>query len=59
MVREGMSLAVLKRLMGHTSIEMTLRYVNFSAEDVRAEFDRALRRLHERSRDEKPLPGNP
>lgn len=59
MVREGMSLVVLKRLMGHTNIEMTLRYVNFSAEDVRAEFDRALRRLRERSRDEKPLPGNP
>jgi len=59
MVREGMSLVVLKRLMGHTNIEMTLRYVNFSAEDVRAEFDRALRRLAERSRDGKPLPGNP
>ena len=59
MVREGMSLVVLKRLMGHTNIGMTLRYVNFSAEDVRAEFDRALRRLAERSRDGKPLPGNP
>jgi len=59
MVREGMSLVVLKRFMGHTHIEMTLRYVNFSAEDVRAEFDRALRRLAERSRDGKPLPRNP
>jgi site-specific recombinase XerD len=59
MVREGMSLVVLKRLMGHTSIEMTLRYLNFSAEDVRVEFDRALRRIAERSRDEKPLPGSP
>ncbi len=59
MVREGMSLAVLKRLMGHSTIEMTLRYVNLSAEDVREEFERAVRRLTDRSSNEKPLPGNP
>jgi len=47
MVREGMSLPVLMRLMGHSSIEMTMRYINLSAEDVRAEFERAVRRLAE------------
>jgi len=45
MVREGMSLPVLKRLMGHGNIEMTMRYVNLSAEDVREEFEHAVRRL--------------
>ena len=59
MVREGMSLPVLMRLMGHTSIEMTMRYVNLSAEDVRGEFERAVRRLTEGSSGEKPLPRNP
>ncbi len=60
MIREGMSLPVLKRLMGHSNIEMTMRYVNLSAEDVREEFERAVRRLTDRrSSDGKPLPGNP
>jgi integrase/recombinase XerD len=59
MVREGMSLVVLKRFMGHTNIEMTLRYVNFSAEDIRAELERVQKRLTERSRGEGPLPENP
>lgn len=45
MVRAGMSLPVLMRLMGHTRIEMTLRYVDLSADDVRDEFDKAIRRL--------------
>jgi site-specific recombinase XerD len=45
MAREGMPLPVLMRLMGHTTIGMTLRYANLSAEDVREEFDRALGRL--------------
>ncbi len=59
MIREGMSLPVLKRLMGHSNIEMTMRYVNLSAEDVRDEFERAVRRLTDRSSDDKILPGNP
>ena len=47
MIREGMALPVLMRLMGHTSIEMTMRYVNLSAEDVRDQFERAVRRMEE------------
>jgi integrase/recombinase XerD len=49
MVREGMSLPVLMRLMGHAHVEMTMRYVNLSAEDVRIEFERAMRRVAGRS----------
>jgi len=59
MVREGVPLPVLMRLMGHTQIHMTMRYVNLSAEDVRQEFERALRRNLEQSDDGKSLPSNP
>jgi site-specific recombinase XerD len=45
MVREGMPLPVLMRLMGHSSIEMTMLYVNLSVEDIRDEFERVLRRV--------------
>ena len=38
MVRAGMPLPTLMRLMGHSQIEMTLRYVHVSADDVREEF---------------------
>lgn len=44
MVNAGISLPALMRLMGHTQIEMTLRYVNLTADDVREEFLRAARR---------------
>jgi len=44
MVRAGISLPTLMRLMGHTNIDMTLRYVNLSAEDVRQEFLAAVRK---------------
>jgi site-specific recombinase XerD len=59
MIREGMSLPVLKRLLGHSNIEMTLRYVNLSADDVRAEFERALHRLSENAADGLSLPRHP
>jgi site-specific recombinase XerD len=49
MIRSGMSLPALMRLMGHSRIEMTLRYVNLSAEDVRDEFSAALRRRDQQS----------
>jgi site-specific recombinase XerD len=45
MAREGMPLPVLMRLMGHTSIDMTMRYANLSAEDVREQFECAVRRI--------------
>ena len=56
MVREGMPIPILMRLMGHTNIEMTMRYVNLSAEDVREEFEKAIRRRLERRDDEDSLP---
>ena len=59
MIRERMSLPVLKRLLGHSNIEMTMRYVNLSAEDVRKEFERAVRRLTNGFSDGKQLPKNP
>ena len=52
MVRSGMSLPALMRLMGHSQIEMTLRYVNLSAEDIREEFLAASRRRDRQSPDE-------
>ena len=45
MVRAGMSLPALMRLMGHSTIEQTMVYVEVSPEDVRAEFHRATERL--------------
>lgn len=59
MIRESMPLPVLMRLMGHTSIEMTMRYVNLSAEDVRQEFERAVTRLSQGRDDGKHLPERP
>jgi site-specific recombinase XerD len=44
MVRAGTSLPTLMRLMGHTNIDMTLRYVNLSPEDLRKEFLVAVRK---------------
>jgi site-specific recombinase XerD len=52
MVRAGISLPALMRLMGHAHIEMTLRYVNLSAEDVREEFLSALHRRDQVKPDE-------
>jgi integrase len=52
MIRSGMSVPALMRLMGHSHIEMTLRYVNLSAEDIRDEFLAALRRRDRQVPDE-------
>jgi site-specific recombinase XerD len=52
MVRAGMSLPALMRLMGHSRIEMTLRYVNLSADDVREELLAALRQRDRQETDE-------
>ena len=40
-------------------VEMTMRYINLSAEDVRAEFERAARRIARGSPDDKSLPESP
>ena len=52
MIRSGMSVPALMRLMGHSRIEMTLRYVNLSAEDIRDEFLAALQRRDRQEPDE-------
>lgn len=58
MAREGMPIPILMRLLGHTNIEMTMRYVNLSAEDVREEFEKYSRRQAQRRADEGELPKN-
>lgn len=47
MVRAGLSLPALQRLLGHSNIATTMRYVNLSADDIRNEFDRAMKALHQ------------
>jgi integrase len=42
MVRAGMSLPALMRLMGHADIETTLRYVHVAPQDVYLEYTRAV-----------------
>ena len=42
MVRSGILLPALMKLMGHADINTTMRYVELSAEDVRKEFQRVL-----------------
>jgi len=46
MVKAGLSLAVLMKLMGHAYIQTTMRYVNISANDVRDEFNKITEQLH-------------
>jgi site-specific recombinase XerD len=51
MVRAGMSLPALMRLMGHTDIETTLRYVQVSPQDVYLQYARAAeQRIHPQPR---------
>ena len=42
MVRAGMSLPALMRLLGHANIETTMLYVRFTIDDLREEFQRAV-----------------
>jgi integrase/recombinase XerD len=45
MTRAGISVPALMKLMGHSHVQTTMRYVNLFAEDIRAEFDRAISKL--------------
>jgi site-specific recombinase XerD len=42
MIRAGVSLPALQRLMGHSNIETTLLYIQISPQDVYAEYARAV-----------------
>lgn len=48
MTRAGISVPALMRLMGHSHVQTTMRYVNLFAEDIRVEFNKAVAKLHTR-----------
>src|ERR1700694_422806 len=41
MLRSGVGLAAVMKLLGHTSSEMTMRYIEVALSDLRREFDLA------------------
>ena len=54
MVRAGVSLPALMRLMGHAHIDTTLLYIQLTPQDVFDEYTRAVERVTKKER--KPLP---
>jgi site-specific recombinase XerD len=48
MTRAGISLPMLMKLMGHTDVRITMRYVNLFARDVKDEFNKAIVNLRTR-----------
>ncbi|HEV2689687.1 MAG TPA: site-specific integrase, partial [Bryobacteraceae bacterium] len=45
MIRAGVSLPALMRLMGHAQIQTTLLYIQLTPQDVFAEYTRAVAKL--------------
>lgn len=45
LIRQGVSLPVVQKLMGHDSIETTLIYINLSNEDVSKDYHRAITQI--------------
>lgn len=45
MIRQGVSLPVVQKLMGHSDIEVTMGYVHLSIDDVAREYHRAIASL--------------
>jgi integrase/recombinase XerD len=45
MIRAGVSLPALQRLMGHACIHTTLLYIQLTPQDVFAEYARAVERI--------------
>ena len=45
MIRQGVSLAVVQKLMGHSDIEVTMGYVHLSIDDVAKEYHQAIAKL--------------
>jgi site-specific recombinase XerD len=52
MLRAGVSLPALMRLMGHSDIQTTLLYVQVTPQDVYVEYARAV------AQHIRPIPGN-
>jgi len=48
MIRAGVPVAAVQKLMGHEDINMTMNYVNLSQNDVREEFLKASERIKKR-----------
>jgi len=48
LVNAGMSLQALMALMGHVSVEMTLRYASLASPTVRAAYEAAMNKVHTR-----------
>ena len=48
MTRAGISLPMLMKLMGHTDVHITMRYVNLFAQDIKDEFNKAITTLRTR-----------
>ena len=48
MTRAGISLPALMKLLGHSSLQMSMRYVNLFAKDVKDEFNKAINNLRTR-----------
>ena len=47
MLRAGASIPVVKELLGHRGIEMTLRYVQVSQVDLQREYHKAMQKMQE------------
>ena len=45
MIREGVSLPVVQKLLGHCDIELTMAYVHMSVEDIASEYHRAIAKI--------------
>jgi len=45
MIRAGMSIQVLMKILGHTNAAMTMRYVEIATADLRRDYDNAMKQL--------------
>lgn len=55
LLNAGMSLASLQRLLGHRSVNMTLRYAKISLRSLASEYADAHAKMHERYHDSLPI----
>ena len=51
MIRAGVRLSVLQKMMGHEHPKTTLQYVNVAFTDIQDEFNRAVERVRARYED--------